>query len=46
MSDFTAAQIDGSRTPREAIQAGVVDTVLPLSQIAGAITRLAQEAGA
>jgi two-component system chemotaxis response regulator CheB len=32
--------------PREAIQAGVVDTVLPLSQIAGAITRLVQEAAA
>lgn len=30
--------------PREAIQAGVVDTVLPLNQIAGAISRLVQEA--
>ena len=29
--------------PKEAIQAGVVDTILPLSQIAGAITRLVQE---
>jgi two-component system chemotaxis response regulator CheB len=31
--------------PREAIQAGVVDTVLPLHQIAAAITRLVNEAG-
>jgi two-component system chemotaxis response regulator CheB len=31
--------------PKEAIQAGVVDSVLPLSQIAAAITRLVQEAG-
>jgi two-component system chemotaxis response regulator CheB len=31
--------------PREAIQAGLVDTVLPLNQIAGAIARLIQEAG-
>ena len=30
--------------PREAIQAGLVDTVLPLNQIAGAITRLVGEA--
>ena len=31
--------------PREAIQAGVIDSVVPLNQIAGAIVRAIAEVG-